>query len=711
MKNKMDIRKAMESNLSGLRMTNLHKAAIREKIREGEKMKKKLPVTIIFAVILIFISVTALALSNWGSIKEYLKTVRFLSYQVIEWNLKEKMELVEAMYKANLIEDSNAYKQLQDENLSDAEKEAICEEIIEARYGKNWYYLGSIEDFEWPVEMRRQSEESMREYDMWSDQVDEAWDEVNPYRVEVRIEEVTGEELTALFLEKLEKEWGMASDSINPEAIHVKAFPEANCLRVTYMVSAEHPGQYDPGLHTAPSWYSVPRDIAGNALEDAQKPMTMMERMAMLQEPAESYTFTWITDLCGNERSFLPWGMEKEMIRHMSSRLTEIEGFEYGSFNPSLFQVWFDESLNLWVASYTITEENPGLYEQMMDEIERGEPQMTMMEYMARQEGKKESYTFYCYYDQFDFMVNNEDVGKPKENRLNYEPPISGKKAEDIARHALDEKYPITLAELEALKTSTALYTEQNGSHEYYIEFIGYEYSEQLARVWSYAARVNPETGEVLAAIKRDEWNQITGRKLTEDASPEVQQIVWQNNMQDALRRAMGDDSGDGWYFNWNEAGEYFYNWPLEEKAAYSRKNKPLIDQFLLENPEYAEMLQKRYDAGESGFPVYYETTRHVYGLPDEKAISQDAAQAIGYQAILDQFGLDGDVLASARVVNVYYDVTDPQKPLWKFFYNTMTDETGPEEAWGYFVSINAYTEEIESCYERWIGMPMIDLM
>lgn len=74
----------------------------------------------------------------------------------------------------------------------------------------------------------------------------------------------------------------------------------------------------------------------------------------------------------------------------------------------------------------------------------------------------------------------------------------------DIARKALDEKCPVSLKELEELKIRSGLYGEMDGSHEYYIEFIGYEYSDNLARIWSYAARVNADNGEVLAAIL---WN------------------------------------------------------------------------------------------------------------------------------------------------------------------------------------------------------------
>ena len=701
----------MASNLSGLQVTNAHKAAIRERTREGEKMKRKLPVAIAFALILVLISVTALAVSNWEAIKEYLKTVRFLTYEVIEWELEDKLELVEAMHKAELIEDESAYNSLGNPDLSAEEKEKICDTIIEARYGKDWQYYGNIEDFEWPEELRRQSEETMREYDMWSDQVNDAWDEVNPYKVVVREGPITEEELMQLFLDKLETEYGVEKESILPDQIALKCFQEDEVYMLTYTVNQENPGKYNPSLHTKPAYYSQPRNIGGDLTEDTPIPMTMLERMAILQEATDSYTFMWVTDLSGNEQSFLPWSMEREMIRNLSSRLTEIENFEYGSFDPSLFKVWFDEELQLWVASYTITEENPGIAGRTMDEISYGEPQITMLEYMARQEGKKESYTFYCYYDSFDRIVFNEDVGKPREKRANYVPPVTSSQAEDAARKALDEKYPITLAELEELRASTTLYQEMDGSMEYYIEFIGYEYSEQLARIWSYAARVNPETGEVLAAVKRDDWNQLTGRKLVADASPEMEKLLWAHDMQDALRRAMGDDSGNGWHFNWNEKGEYFYHWSLEEKAAYSRKNKPLIDQFLLENPEYAEMLQKRYDNGESGFPVYYETTRHAYGLPDEKSISQEKARELGYQAILDRLNAPKEKLDQAWAVNVYYDVTDPEKPLWKFFFNTTTDETGPDEAWGYFVSIHAYSGKVEACYERWVGMPMIDLM
>ena len=60
----------------------------------------------------------------------------------------------------------------------------------------------------------------------------------------------------------------------------------------------------------------------------------------------------------------------------------------------------------------------------------------------------------------------------------------------------------------------------------------------------------------------------------------------------------------------------------------------------------------------------------HAYGLPDDKAISQAEAQAIAEDAIVTQIGRKTDeVTFFTHEFTVMYDVTDPEKPLWKFYF------------------------------------------
>jgi len=694
LKHEIEIRSAIEKNLSGLELTAAHRAAIREKIYGGEKMKKKMPVALVLALVLALVSVTAVAVSNWDQVKDYLKTVRFLSYEAIyEWTLDEKMKLVDAMHKAEFEMDEEAYEKISSGSLSDEEKEAICDAIIESRYGENWR-MNDIEEFEWPLELRKQSEENMREYDMWQDAVMDQWVEEHPSKL-LNEEPITEEWLMERFLGMMTEVWGFSLESIDQNQIEIVITQEI--CSASYTITAENPGQYC---------------LSMKEIEAGMQEKTMMQHMEEKQGKQETYTFRYRTDIYGNELSYTTEPMEKEMVKNMESCLTEIFGFQYGSYDASLIQVEHLKEQKLWMASYTITEENPGLWELTLDEIEAGVEPLTMLEYKRRAEGKKDSFTFRCYYSEWGDYVPADRVGEQGAIYTSqYYPKVSAEEAVDIARKALDEKYPVSLKELEELNVRPGLYGEMDGSHEYYIEFIGYEYSENLARIWSYAARVNADNGEVLAAIKHDEWNPLTGRKLVEDASPEMQQIIWEHHMMDALRRAAGDHAGNGWPLNFNEAGKYFYDWSLEDKAAYSQRMKPLMDAFLQENPDYAELLQKRYEEEQADGPGYYNTTRHAYGLPDEKSISREKAQEMARNAVLEKLEAEEKYLDGAGKINVYYDVTDPEKPLWKFFFNTINLAVYPEDAWGYMVYLDAYTGEIEKCFIRTVETSMIDLM
>ena len=696
-RNKDEIRFAMEKNLSGLQITAAHRAAIREKIRGGEKMKRKVPLALVLAIVLALVSVTALAVSNWEKMKDYLETVRFLSYETYDWPLADKLRLVEAMREAQLDVEEAAYERLGDAALSDAEKDALCEQIIQSRYGADWKSI-SIEEFEWPLEVRGQSEENMREYDIWSDEVEARWEALHPSQPE-RAEPQTQAEITAEFQSYLTEVIGFRADSLNAEAIAVQYYPQEQWWEASYTITPENPGVYR----------LTEAEIAAGDREP-----TMLEIMGEWLGEREEITFRMGCDSYGRQRNMRFLEMEEQMALNMRSELTEVYGFQADSIDPSKIQARYLAEQKIWEGSYTITEENPGLQELSIAEREAGQQPLTMLEIMRRQQGRQGSFTFYCYYDFLNRYLPGSTLQECLETKSQKQESaglISRERALEIARLGLAEKYGVQEKVLGQMRADTALYQEDDGSYEYYIEFVGYEYSENLARIWSYAARVEADTGELLAAVSRKDWNPVTGRKLTADASPATAQFVWAHDMQSLLRRAAGDPADSDWKLLYNEKGEYFYAWTLEEKAEFSRTVKPRVDQFLDENPEYAQYLQAAYEQEGQDGPPYYNVTRHIYGLPDEKALSQEKAVSLARQAVLERLAPEEEYLNSAGAVDVYYDVTNGEKPLWKVHFNTTGVIVYPEDPWGFFVSLDAYSGEIENCFIRTVETPMRDLM
>lgn len=119
-----------------------------------------------------------------------------------------------------------------------------------------------------------------------------------------------------------------------------------------------------------------------------------------------------------------------------------------------------------------------------------------------------------------------------------------------------------------------------------------------------------------------------------------------------------------------NSKGDYYYAWTLEEKAAFSTVWIPIVDEYARNHPYF--------DGTGSGV---WEWTRNVNGMPDSKAITQDYAVGIALAAIEEHFG---DKLHE-NDVNVFYIVTNPEKPEWRVASATR------------FVIIDAYSGEVKS--------------
>lgn len=119
-----------------------------------------------------------------------------------------------------------------------------------------------------------------------------------------------------------------------------------------------------------------------------------------------------------------------------------------------------------------------------------------------------------------------------------------------------------------------------------------------------------------------------------------------------------------------NSKGDYYYAWTLEEKAAFSTVWIPIVDEYARNHPYF--------DGTGSGV---WEWTRNVNGMPDSKAITQDYAVGIALAAIEEHFG---DKLYE-NDVNVFYIVTNPEKPEWRVASATR------------FVIIDAYSGEVKS--------------
>lgn len=114
-----------------------------------------------------------------------------------------------------------------------------------------------------------------------------------------------------------------------------------------------------------------------------------------------------------------------------------------------------------------------------------------------------------------------------------------------------------------------------------------------------------------------------------------------------------------------------FWTWELEAKAAFSQEIAPMIRAFVQTHPDKADWPFNSYMKIASEFE---------YGLPGTDVISQEEALGLARAALIQAYGLSenqakiiADHPANEFNVNLFYDVTDPEKPLWKVYYASPT--------------------------------------
>lgn len=121
-------------------------------------------------------------------------------------------------------------------------------------------------------------------------------------------------------------------------------------------------------------------------------------------------------------------------------------------------------------------------------------------------------------------------------------------------------------------------------------------------------------------------------------------------------------------YYPWtredtiNAEGLGFYEWTLEEKAAFSSKWVPIVNEYCARN---------YYFTG-SGHPMY-DATRYVYGLPTDEDVPLSEAIHIAKEAALANGATE--YMLQRRVITFYFDITDASCPLWKIWIHGNTSD------------------------------------
>ena len=134
-----------------------------------------------------------------------------------------------------------------------------------------------------------------------------------------------------------------------------------------------------------------------------------------------------------------------------------------------------------------------------------------------------------------------------------------------------------------------------------------------------------------------------------------------------------------------------FVNWPLEVRAEYSKTIRPKV-QAILESGDLTDLMA----AGHPNIQWLAQST-FIYGVPDEKSISQENALALAKAAITASYGVSPDFVQQYKTIYVYYDITDASVPRWKFLFNCMSlpPDVPQEDQLYYKVELSAYDGSI----------------
>lgn len=230
-----------------------------------------------------------------------------------------------------------------------------------------------------------------------------------------------------------------------------------------------------------------------------------------------------------------------------------------------------------------------------------------------------------------DMHIHQED----HDRYLVPEGPIDEAKATDLATRAAAKALNMEESAMGRFPTRTAFLIPaflavEGGKQPYWCVDISRGDTPlaetQFENLWIY---IHPETGELLEPVDKllEEWKAY----LAHENDPLVKEI-------EAF---------------WQEHGGSLPWMSLESQALWSATIRPKI---LAQASSF------------HGFSL--ASALFIYGVPDADALSQEEAQAIAERALVEKLGRkEAEIKFYTYNVNMFYDITNPAKPLWKFYF------------------------------------------
>lgn len=380
---------------------------------------------------------------------------------------------------------------------------------------------------------------------------------------------------------------------------------------------------------------------------------------------------------------------ESATWRATMDNLTEIGEFPQALLRDVRVASEYDPETETWTVTASIDRET-------YQEAIRGTEQVSLfnLEPYSFRQGNDLCFQFWL--DEYGNYLGVNEVGAP-ENRA----ALTLEEALPLAKKALNVRLGVTEADLADLTLSS-----------FYSEGSEFDLAEGRFRACCTFSWKQDDTVRYMVDIdaKTGQISQAVDFALSDAMFQQEQQ--WVAELTEQLHQAGIDTS------LYNAGGDYFWQWSVAEKAAWSRQARPIVQEYLAAHPDFAQYLQD-VAAGkyvQNDWPILLTITRCAYGTPEEEAVTQEEAFARAKEAALAQGALADYVEANRRHA-FYYDVTDPARPLWKVEISQLFGDGDLEhrldatEPWGFFVVMDARTGEVLRCTPRTVNTSMRDLV
>lgn len=357
------------------------------------------------------------------------------------------------------------------------------------------------------------------------------------------------------------------------------------------------------------------------------------------------------------------------------THLTEIGNFPRGLIRDVSVDSEYDEEGKCWAITASI---DKALYVREVYGTDYVSA-FSIDEYRFEKDGKL---CFRFFVDEYGNYLGMDDVNSPA-RRAN----LSLEEALPLAEKALKVRLGIEKETLETLKREDAygdsgVYDTAQGRFRASCTFL---YRDALGN-GRYLVDIDAVNGQVLNVV-----DYVANERMDE------QKKAWMETLRARLRAAGVSDD----LYNLNK--QYFWHWSHDERAAWSRIARPIVRSFISETPEFRQYLldvtAKRYGTG-ARWDNLIACTQFVYGVPDQQALPQSEVYKIAREEAL-KLGADKRYLDDSESHSFFYDVTDPERPLWKARLSVSFSAADKEHPYvetmpiGYFVVMDARTGEV----------------